>query len=137
MKNMTAEKGGFSAARLVEINHLMNRYIENGQAAGISAAVYRNGGVCYFDKAGHADLASQSAIQDDTIFRIYSMTKPITSVAIMMLWEQGKLRLNDPLSRFLPKYKEMTVFVSDDEVVPAKSEITICLLYTSPSPRDS
>ena len=133
MKNSTAEKGGFSADRLAEINHLMNRYIENGLAAGISAAIYRNGGVCYFDKAGHADLASQSPIKDDTIFRIYSMTKPITSVAIMMLWEQGKLRLNDPLSRFLPKYKEMTVYVSDDEFVPARSEITIKQLLTHTS----
>ena len=133
MKTITAEEGGFSGDRLQEINNLMHRYIENGQAAGISAAIYRRGGVCYFDKAGHADLESQRPIEDDTIFRIYSMTKPITSVAIMMLWERGALRLNDPLLRFLPKFKEMDVLISANERVAANREITIKDLLTHTS----
>ena len=133
MRTITPEEGGFSGDRLQEINKLMHRYIENGQAAGISAAIYRKGGVCYFDKSGHADLESQRLIEDDTIFRIYSMTKPITSVAIMMLWERGILRLNDPLSRFLPKFKEMEVFISSDKRVAANREITIKDLMTHTS----
>lgn len=133
MKTITAAEGGFSGDRLQEINKLMHRYIENGQAAGISAAIYRNGGICYFDKAGYADLEGQRPISEDTIFRIYSMTKPITSVAIMMLWEKGKLRLNDPLSRFLPKFKEMEIFISENEREPANREITIKDLLTHTS----
>ena len=133
MQEISTEKGGFCAHRLGEVKRVMDRYLEDGQAAGIITAVYRNGGVCSLDKAGYADLESQKPLEYETIFRIYSMTKPVTSVAIMMLLEQGKLRINDPLSRFLPQFKEMSVYVSENEVVPAKREITIKDLLTHTS----
>ncbi|MCB0000067.1 MAG: beta-lactamase family protein, partial [Anaerolineales bacterium] len=73
--------------------------------------VARNGRLVHLNAVGQQDIASQTPMQTDTLFRIYSMTKPITSVAVMMLWEQGKIRLTDPITRFLPQFENAKVYI--------------------------
>ncbi|MEM7111737.1 MAG: serine hydrolase domain-containing protein [Chloroflexota bacterium] len=119
------EEVGFCSTRLGRITETMQRYIDDGQTAGFVTLVARNGRLVHHHAQGYQDLASQKPMALDTIFRIYSMTKPITSVALMMLWEQGKVRLTDPISRFLPVFKETPVYIGQGKTVPAESEPTI------------
>jgi len=120
---------GLSARRLEYITeHLDRNYVSKGKIAGCQTLVARHGQVAYFKSLGYADLAQQAPMADDTIFRIYSMTKPITSIALMGLWEQGYFQLSDPISRFLPGWEEMTVYVAGEhdamETRPAARPIT-------------
>ena len=104
---------GFSAKRLERItDHLDRNYVSASKIAGCQALVSRHGSVAYFKSLGLADRENGTPMADDTIFRIYSMTKPITSVALMQLWEQGRFQLSDPISRFIPGWSEPTVYVS-------------------------
>jgi CubicO group peptidase (beta-lactamase class C family) len=106
---------GFDAARLNRIStHLYENYVATGKIVGCQALVARHGHVAYFNSFGCADRERNEPMRDDTIFRIYSMTKPITSVALMTLYEQGHFQLNDPVSRFLPSWKDQKVWVSGD-----------------------
>ncbi|MEO8458227.1 MAG: serine hydrolase domain-containing protein [Chloroflexota bacterium] len=104
---------GFSARRLERItDHLDRNYVSQRKIAGCQTLVARHGHVAYFKSLGLSDRENAIPMADDTIFRIYSMTKPITSIALMMLWEQGLFQLSDPISRFIPEWKEPTVYVS-------------------------
>ncbi len=98
-------------------DHLLERYIEPGKIAGALPMVYRRGHLAYCEALGRMDIERGKAVMDDTIFRIYSMTKPITSVALMMLYEQGAFQLNDPVTRYIPEWKNMRVYKSG--VAPA------------------
>ncbi len=110
-----AHAGGFSPSRLARItDHLERRYIQPGKIAGCQTLVARHGHVGYHSTLGHMDVESQTAMRDDALFRIYSMTKPITSVALMTLFERGEFQLNDPVSRFIPSWKQHKVWVSGD-----------------------
>ena len=94
---------GFDAARLDRIAaHLDRHYIEPGKIAGCQVAVGRHGHLAYHASLGQRDRERGVAIGDDTIFRIYSMTKPITSIALMQLFEQGMFQLDDAVARFVP-----------------------------------
>lgn len=109
------EQAGFSAERLERITtHLTRNYIEPGKIAGCQVAVSRHGQPAYFRSFGSMDLERGKAMRDNTIFRIYSMSKPITSVALMSLYEHGHFQLNDPVSRFIPEWKEQKVYVSGE-----------------------
>jgi CubicO group peptidase (beta-lactamase class C family) len=109
------EQAGFDAGRLERItDHLCRNYIEPGKIAGCQVLVSRHGTPAYHRSLGSMDLERQKPMQDDTIFRIYSMTKPITSVALMQLFERGAFQLNDPVSRFIPEWKDHRVWVSGD-----------------------
>ena len=113
--DVTPEKAGFSAERLERIgNHLKRSYIDNGKIAGCQVMVARRGHVAYFDSFGHMDRERGKLMADDTIFRIYSMTKPITSVALMTLYERGYFQLNDPVHRFIPEWRDQRVWVSGE-----------------------
>ncbi len=113
--NVAPEKAGFDANRLNRITeHLERNYVDSGKIAGCQTVVSRHGQVAYFSTLGCADRERSTPMQDDTIFRIYSMTKPITSIALMQLYEQGHFQLNDPVSRFLPAWREHRVYVSGD-----------------------
>src|SRR3546814_7883209 len=79
--------------------------IADGRAAGTSALIWQHGREVYFGAAGMADRAAKRPMRRDTIAQIYSMTKPVTGVALMQLWEQGKFRLDDPLAKYLPEYR--------------------------------
>jgi len=104
---------GLSTARLERITeHLERNYIAPGKIAGCQVAVARHGHLAYFRSFGQMDRERAKPMADDTIFRIYSMSKPITSVALMTLYERGHFQLNDPVSRFFPSWKGHRVWVS-------------------------
>jgi CubicO group peptidase (beta-lactamase class C family) len=106
---------GLSTARLERITeHLERSYVGPGKIAGCQVAVSRHGHLAYFRSLGAMDREAGKAMADDAIFRIYSMTKPITSVALMTLYERGYFQLNDPVSRFFPAWKNHRVWVSGE-----------------------
>ena len=104
---------GLSTARLERItDHIERNYIGPGKIAGAQVAVARHGHLAYFRSFGQMDRERGKAMTDDAIFRIYSMSKPITSVALMSLYERGYFQLNDPVSRFFPSWKNHQVWMS-------------------------
>jgi CubicO group peptidase (beta-lactamase class C family) len=106
---------GLDPQRLERITtHLMRNYIEPGKIAGCQIAVRRRGHLAYAKSLGQMDLATGRPLKDDTIFRIYSMTKPITSIALMNLYEQGHFQLDDPVSRFVPSWVNQVAYVSGE-----------------------
>ena len=112
---LSPREAGFDASRLDRITgHIERNYIEPGKIAGCQVLVARHGHVAYFKSFGNMDRERQKPMRDDTIFRIYSMSKPITSVALMSLYEQGHFQLNDPVSRVIPEWKGQRVWVSGD-----------------------
>lgn len=100
---------GFSPGRLARIRPVMERYVSEGKYAGGLTMVSRAGQTVHFERFGLRDVAAGKPVEEDTIFRIYSMSKPITSVAVMMLLEEGSFRLNDPISTYIPAFKNMQV----------------------------
>jgi CubicO group peptidase (beta-lactamase class C family) len=115
MFDLAPERAGFDAKRLDRItDHLTRAYIEPGKIAGCQTLVARRGHVAYFTSLGYADRERALPVADDTIFRLFSMTKPITSVALMTLYEQGYFQLNDPVSRVIPEWRNHEVWVSGE-----------------------
>ena len=105
-----AEAAGMDAGRLGRIDeHLTARYVEPGKIAGCQVAVARKGVIAHYGAYGLADRERQVPVAEDTIWRIYSMTKPVTGVALMTLYEKGHFQLTDPVSRFIPEWKDMRV----------------------------
>src|ERR1700710_756147 len=92
--------------------HLKRRYIDAGRFPGTQLLVYRRGNVVHSAVQGFADVERKVPVRDDTIFRIYSMTKPITSVAFMMLFEEGRIALDEPVHKYIPEWKTLGVFVA-------------------------
>ena len=112
---LAPKKTGLSTPRLERITeHLERSYIAPGKIAGCQVAVARHGHLAYFRSLGQMDRERGAAMRDDAIFRIYSMTKPITSAALMTLYERGYFQLNDPVSRFFPAWKDHRVWVSGE-----------------------
>jgi CubicO group peptidase (beta-lactamase class C family) len=107
------ESVGMSKAALDRIDaHLKQRYIDSGRFPGTQLLVYRRGKVAHSSLQGLADVERKVAMRDDTIFRIYSMTKPITSVAFMMLLEEGRVALDEPVHKYIPEWKNLGVFAA-------------------------
>src|SRR5579871_28180 len=105
------ESAGMSKAAFDRIEtHLRQRYIEAGRFPGTQLTVYRRGQLVHSASQGFADLERKTPVKDDTIFRIYSMTKPITSIAFMMLVEEGRVALDEPVHRYIPEWKNLGVF---------------------------
>ena len=128
------EEVGMSAARLERIAPVMQSWVDNGEIPGALTMIARKGRLVHFEKFGMQDVASAKPIEFDTIFRIYSMTKPITSVAVMMLYEEGHFQLNSPVSEFIPAFKDMKVYANHgDAIVDAEREMTIKHLLTHTS----
>lgn len=123
------EEVGLSAARLERVDAFLRDAVEKDRAAGIVALVVRRGKVAYAGAVGMADREAQRPMRPDTIFRIASMTKPVTSVAAMILYEEGKFLLGDPLSKYIPEFAAMKVLARNDDggrtLVPARRQITI------------
>ena len=104
------DAAGLDAGRLERITEHLNRsYIEPQKIAGCQTVVHRHGAVGYFSSLGSMDLERGKPVAEDTIWRIYSMTKPITGVALMTLYERGHFRLNDPVHRFIPEWRDLKV----------------------------
>jgi len=107
------ESVGMSKAGLDRIDaHLKTRYIDAGRFPGTQLLIYRRGKVAHSAVQGYADLERKVPVKDDTIFRIYSMTKPITSVAFMMLFEEGRVALDEPVHKYIPEWKDLGVFAA-------------------------
>ena len=105
------EEVGLSSDRLRRIGDHLQRYIDAGKLAGTLMLVARRGRIAYLEPRGHLEIEKRRPVAPDSIFRIYSMTKPIVSVGLMMLWEQGRFQLDDPVSKFIPSWKDQRVFV--------------------------
>ena len=122
---------GVSAQRLQRLHDGMKGFVDRNEAAGIVTLVVRDGRMVDFHATGYQDKESKTPMRTDTIFRIMSMTKPVTSVAVMMLYEEGKLFLTDPVSKFIPAFKGAQVLEQGaDKPVPARRAITIRDLLT-------
>jgi CubicO group peptidase (beta-lactamase class C family) len=112
------EELGFDPARLARIDDHFARYVDDGRLAGWHAVVARDGRVVHSASAGHRDAEVGLPVTDDTRWRIYSMSKPITSVGALILWERGLLELTDPISRWLPEFDEPRVYVKGSSSKP-------------------
>jgi CubicO group peptidase (beta-lactamase class C family) len=105
------ESAGMSKAALDRVEaHLKHRYIDSGRFPGTQLLIYRRGKIVHSTVQGFADVERKVPVKDDTIFRIYSMTKPITSVAFMMLFEEGRVALDEPVHKYIPEWKNLGVF---------------------------
>ena len=128
---------GMSAERLEKIQPAMQALVDSGKFAGILTLVARKGKIAHLETVGFRDLASSKPLTEDALFRIYSMTKPVTSVAIMMLYEEGKLDLDDPVSEFIPEFAETNVYAGggaqNPTLVPLKRAITLADLLSHTS----
>jgi CubicO group peptidase (beta-lactamase class C family) len=110
-----AEAAGFDERRLERLTeHFATRYVSTGKIAGCQITVARGDHVAYFRSLGLMDRERQKPVSEDTIWRIYSMTKPITSIALMQLYEQGAFLLTDPVDRFIPSWRDLRVAVQRD-----------------------
>jgi CubicO group peptidase (beta-lactamase class C family) len=107
------ETVGMSGERLTRLSDGMKSLVDQGRLAGVVTMVARHGKVIEFDAAGKRDIAANLPMQKDSIFRIYSMSKPITGVAMMMLFEQGKWQLNDPVAKYVPEFADLKVYGTD------------------------
>ena len=128
---------GFAPERLARLDPWMRRQVEGGRLAGLNLLIWRRGEVAYRAAYGMADVGNDKPFADDTIVRIYSMTKPLTSVAVMMLYEEGAFQLDDPIARFLPCFRDMRVFTGGSRALyasePALRDITFRDLLTHTS----
>jgi CubicO group peptidase (beta-lactamase class C family) len=130
---------GMSAERLARIDNLIKEYVDKKWIAGATVLVARNGKIVYYKGLGYDDIDKKTPLKKDAICRIASQTKAITSVAVMMLYEEGKLLLSDPVSKYIPEFKNPKVLDKFNEAdttyttVPAKREITIHDLLTHTS----
>lgn len=133
------KSAGFSSSRLARIDTTLNTWVEKGWINGAAALIARQGKIIYYKAAGYNNLETKEPLKRDAIFRIASQTKAITSVAVMMLWEEGKFQLEDPVSKFIPSFAHETVldkFNPKDTTyttIPAKRQITIRDLLTHTS----
>ncbi len=125
------EDEGFSKERLERIAPVIQKYIDEDLTPGVLTAIMRNEKIVYLETQGYMDVEERKPLKKDTIFRIASMTKPIASVALMILWEEGHFQLNDPVSKFIPAFSETKVSTTSDasgktgDLVEPKREITI------------
>ena len=106
------ERQGYSSERLERITEFMNAKVEDGTMVGGMGVIARNGKIIYQQSYGMADRETGRVMEDDAIYRIYSMSKPITGVALMMLYEEGKFRLNDPIAMYMPEFANLQVATS-------------------------
>lgn len=128
------EKAGMSRDRLERIVPVMQTYVDSGKIAGLSTLIARKGRVVHSCQTGMMDIESRTPMSPDTIFRIYSMTKPVVCTALMTLYEQGRFRLSDPIAKFLPAFKHLPVLECDaggnTKEVRSHRPVTIRDLFT-------
>lgn len=113
LKVVTPEKVGMSSDSLALASQTISDYVESGDLAGISVMVIKDGKLVQRDNFGYADIKNKASIEDNTIFRIYSMTKPVTAVALMTLYDEGKFDLDDKVSEYIPEFENMMVYNSE------------------------
>ena len=126
------EQAGFCADKLKGLEeHLANRYVSPGKIPGCRYVVVRHGTTAAAGTLGHSDLARGRVMTNDTLFRIYSMTKPITSVALMLLFEEGKFQLQDPVAKYIPSWSKQRVWVegSGDAIVTRATDAPMTIQH--------
>ena len=137
LAKVTQQEAGLSSTSLEQIDVLLQQAAERKQVAGAVALVARDGKLGYLRAKGFQDVEAGKEMTTDTLFRIASMSKPVTSVAVMILVDDGRLKVSDPVSRYLPEFKNPKVLMAgsegDSELVPASREITIHDLLTHTS----
>lgn len=119
------EEVGMSSEQLAKINPAVEKFISDKKLGGASVIVLRKGRIVFQNQYGFASRAEKKPVTKDTIFRIYSMTKSITSAAAMMLFEEGKLDLDDPIHKHLPEFKKLTVWQKNGEPIPPNPAPTV------------
>lgn len=134
MKTVAAESAGFSPDRLAAIRPAMQEIVERGIVPGIITLVARHGEVVHCECVGVMDIKAQTPLREDAIVRLYSMTKPVTAVATLVLVEQGLLRLSDPIAQYIPAFAQTKVFVrrtpAGDQLAALERPITVQHLLT-------
>ena len=111
----TPEEAGMDSGRLARLTDAMQGLVDEGRLAGVVTAVARHGKIVHFESAGYRDMEAGAPMTNDALFRIYSMTKPITGVALMMLYDEGKFRLSDPVEMYIPELSDLQVAAGVDE----------------------
>src|SRR5690606_30088823 len=106
---------GMSLERLERLDEHFHRYVDDGVISGVVTYIVRRGQVVHQDAYGLADIAANRPMSQDTYFYVYSMTKPVTSVALLILYEEGKFQLDDPIANYLPELADLKLYVGDDE----------------------
>ncbi|GAA5155524.1 serine hydrolase domain-containing protein [Amycolatopsis dongchuanensis] len=115
---------GFDASRLERIDRHFARFVDDGRLPGWQIVVTRRGSVVHHSRYGHSDVEAGKPVEADTLWRIFSMTKPVTSVAAMMLYEEGAFELTDPISRWLPEFAQPRVYVKGSALNPLTEPAT-------------
>ena len=113
-----AEDAGMSSERLARVREAVQRHVDSGAVPGVVTLVARNGRIVHFEAQGLLEVETKKAMPKDGVFRLASMSKPITAVAVMMLVEEGKIRLSDPVSTFIPEFKQAKVAVAKAAAPP-------------------
>src|SRR5438132_4059739 len=124
------EQVGLSTERLKRIHQLIARFQERGDIAGAVTVVARRGKLAYIEAQGYSDLEARKPMRTDDILRIASMTKPIATVGALMMLEEQRFLLEDPISKYLPEFRDMKVAVKPDQLVAAERQITIHDLFS-------
>lgn len=132
LRKTKPEKMGISSQRLERLEAMNQRHVDEGKLAGVLTMIARKGKIVHVDGAGSLGLDGDRPITEDTLFRIYSMTKPITAVAMMILHEEGLFQLSDPVSRFLPEFDNMSIWTAEGNI-DAQGPITMHQLLTHTS----
>lgn len=115
LPHAVAEQVGMSSSRLALLDSVLRQHVQDGHVAGLVAGVVRHGKIVYLESMGWQDIEQASSMRVDSLFQIRSMTKPITSLAVMQLIEAGVLRLDDPVSLYIPSFADVQVFVSPED----------------------
>ena len=118
------ESQGFSTEKLTLLNQAMHSYVDDNELSAIQTAIVKNGKLIHFDSYGSSDISENDPLEEDDIFRIASMTKPIVSIGLMMLYEEGKFNLNDPVYKYIPEFKNLTI-KKRKKVKPVKNHVKI------------
>jgi len=118
------ESQGVSSEKLIVLNDAMHSFVDNNDLSAIQTAIIKNGKLIHFDSYGSSDISENTQLESDDIFRIASMTKPIVSVALMMLHEEGKFKLDDPVYKYIPEFKNLTV-KKRKKIRPVKNHVKI------------
>ena len=127
------ESQGFDARRIARIRPRMQAYVDSGSFSGITTLIARRGHIVHFEHAGVRDKDTQAPLDASTIFRIYSMTKPVVATALMTLYEEARFHLYEPIARYLPAFAKMKVWNGDGKLAGAVRPITIRDLFTHTS----
>jgi CubicO group peptidase (beta-lactamase class C family) len=136
-REVAPEQAGFDGKRLARLDAHFARHVDDGRLAGWQISIARDGRVVHSSTYGQRDAEAGLPVERDTLWRIYSMTKPVTSVAAMMLWEEGRFQLTDPISEWLPEFRDVRVYekgsASQPYTVPAHEPIRVWHLLTHTS----